>query len=159
MWQPCRYHISFFPNDPKCRLGMCQNLWRFLTSCESIERCKCVVVPGTGDMVPGTGTLVPRTGTLVPGTSPWDQLEGGTSQFGRALDDFHIDAKTAQIVVEHVRERQRSKPDEKCDDLVQILTGNVKGLERRLEAEMREKDNLRRQLQQFKDTMHNCRYF
>ena len=84
--------------------------------------------------------------------------------------DFFIDAKTAQIAVEHVRERQKGESNMKCDDLVQILTGplvlenhrlsgEVKGLEERLEAEVREKDSLSRQLQQLKDARQHCRYF
>ena len=39
------------------------------------------------------------------------------------------------------------------------LSGEVKGLEERLEAEVREKDSLSRQLQQLKDVRQHCRYF
>ena len=34
----CR--VTFFPNDPRCRLGVGQNLMRSLASWESVERCK-----------------------------------------------------------------------------------------------------------------------
>ena len=34
----CR--VTFFPNDPRCRLGVGQNLLRSLASWESVERCK-----------------------------------------------------------------------------------------------------------------------
>ena len=34
----CR--VTFFPNDPRCRLGVCQNVMRSLASWESVERCK-----------------------------------------------------------------------------------------------------------------------
>ena len=34
------YRVTFFPNDPRCRLGACQNLLRSLASWESVERCK-----------------------------------------------------------------------------------------------------------------------
>ena len=98
---------------------------------------------------------------LAPGTGPWD------APVGKVLEDFHIDAKTAKIAVEHVRQRQRSeRQSPSWEDLMgplllenQRLKGEVNGLEARLDECRKEKGSLRRQLEEFKITRHHCRYF
>ena len=98
---------------------------------------------------------------LAPGTGPWD------APVKQVLEDFHIDAKTAKIAVEHVRQRQRSeRQSPSWDDLMgplllenQRLKGEVNGLEERLDACRKERGSLRRQLEEFKITRHHCRYF
>ena len=98
---------------------------------------------------------------LAPGPGPWD------APVGQVLDVFHIDAKTAKIAVEHVRQKRQSEQrSPSWDDLMgplllenQRLKGEVNGLEERLDACRKERGSLRRQLEEYKITRHHCRYF
>ena len=98
---------------------------------------------------------------LAPGTGPWD------APVEQVLDDFHIDAKTAKIAVQHVRQKRQSEQrSPSWDDLMgplllenRMLKGEVNGLEERLDACRKERGSLRRQLEEFNITRHHCRYF
>ena len=144
-----RYRVTLHPNNPKYRFGMSKNLLQFLTTFEHTERFKCML---TSD--PGEGKQALELGTF--------------------LDDFYVDGKTAKMIVEHIRRRSNAKCD---DDLAQTWTAPlvlenrrlndlVKDLERRLadcrsslEAEERGREGLKREIQQYKCTRQQCRYF
>ena len=144
-----RYRVTLHPNNPKYRFGTCKNLLQFLTTFEHTERFRCMLISD-----PGEGKKI--------------------LELGPVLDDFYVDEKTAKMFVEHIRSRSTGKFE---DDLAQIWTAplilenrrlndQVRDLERRLtecrsslEEKEREREGLNRELQQYKCTRQQCRYF